>query len=78
MTTYQGEMADGRQRLAAVDIASAALDSRILLKAATGVSDTDLIARGDAIVPDERVVRYRTLLDRRVKLEPVAQIIGER
>ncbi len=78
MTTYQGALADGRQRLAAADIASAALDSRILLKAATGVSDTDLIARGDSLVPEAPAAHYRTLLDRRVKREPVAQIIGER
>ncbi len=78
MTTYAAALADGRVRLRAACIETAALDSRLLLKAATGASDADLIARGDDVVSCDRLARYRNLLDRRLRREPLAQIVGEK
>ena len=78
MTSYVAALADGRARLAAAGIDTAAIDCRLLLRAATGAADADLIARGERMVRDDRLAAFRRLIARRVRREPVARILGEK
>ena len=62
--------------LAAGGIETAALDARILVEEALGVTATDLALRGDAPVGPEGAARLAAFLARRAAGEPVARIIG--
>ena len=57
---------------------NALLDARVLLQAATGLTQTDLIARDrDAIAPTQRAI-YDRFVARRARGEPVSQIVRAR
>ncbi|SFV12299.1 [protein release factor]-glutamine N5-methyltransferase [Methylobacterium sp. 174MFSha1.1] len=62
--------------LAARGIATAALDARILVEEALGITATDLALRGDEPVGQEGAERLGAYLARRAAGEPVARIIG--
>jgi len=51
-------------------------DAELMLMKAWGVSQTDLIIRGNDEVPDDVEVRFQKLLVRRLKREPLAYILG--
>ncbi|WP_028208750.1 peptide chain release factor N(5)-glutamine methyltransferase [Paraburkholderia nodosa] len=55
-----------------------ALEARILLMHVLGWRRTELITRGDRALDATRVAAYRTLEARRVRGEPIAQLVGAR
>lgn len=74
--TAGGLLAEGRRRLAASGVAAPALDARLLLQHAAGLSHEDIVAepRRETAAGDE----FRTLIARRQAHEPVSRILGER
>lgn len=56
----------------------AAIDARVLLRAALAVDDVYLIAHAGDALSEPHETRFRALLARRVAGEPVAYIVGER
>ncbi len=61
-------------RIANID----SIDSRVLLRAALGVSDTYLIAHPAQVLTDRQRDRYLAWVERRRAGEPVAYLTGER
>jgi release factor glutamine methyltransferase len=59
-------------------VSSARLEAELLLGHATGWSRLELLAHPEREVPDERALRFRALVARRVRAEPVAYLLGER
>lgn len=55
-----------------------ALDARILLEHVLGWKRTELITRDEEELPEESVVRFTALAQRRMAGEPVAQLVGSR
>jgi len=55
-----------------------ALEARVLLAHVLGWRRTELITRGDAPLAAASVARFRALEARRVRGEPVAQLVGSR
>ena len=55
-----------------------ALDARVLLAHVLGWRRTELITRGDEPLDAAGVARFRALEARRVKGEPIAQLVGSR
>lgn len=68
----------GREVLAKAGVASAALDARVLLGAATGLSAEHLILRGDAALDAEAGATFRRFVDARACGKPVSRIVGYR
>lgn len=66
------------RRLAAAGIASPALDARLLLMAATGLTHEALIASPERPLDGEAARRLEALAARRLAREPVSRIVAER
>lgn len=71
-------LAAARRRLADTGIDTAALDARLLLQAAAGLSREQLIADPDVIVGPEAAARFAAHVARRLRHEPVSRILGVR
>jgi release factor glutamine methyltransferase len=71
-------LASLRRRLAAAGIASPALDARLLVIAATGLSHEALIAAPERTLADDEARRLDALAERRLAGEPVSRIVAER
>lgn len=54
------------------------LDARLLMRAALGVGEADLIARGGSPLDPEAGAKFETLIARRLAHEPVAYIVGRK
>lgn len=67
---------EARSKLENADISEPALDSRLLVAAATGLTPLDLVTSLDHPVPEEDADRARTMIARRIKGEPVHRILG--
>jgi release factor glutamine methyltransferase len=67
-----------RRRLAAAGIANPALDARLLVIAATGLSHEALIAAPERMLDGDEARRLDALADRRLAGEPVSRIVAER
>ncbi len=67
----------GKSQLKEVGIENAALDARLLLQHVLGVSYETLLS-DDIAVSDGAITLYDALLQRRIKREPVAKIIGRK
>jgi len=52
------------------------VDTELMLMAAWGVSQTDLIIKSRDEVPEDVVSKFNTMLERRLKREPLAYILG--
>lgn len=76
MATLKELLAEARPRLAAAGVASPALDARLLLQHATGLSAAALIADQGLSVDGRLAERFRLLVERRVLREPVSKIVG--
>jgi len=76
--TLQGLIAEARRKLMAAGIETAALDARLLLQHAAGVSHEALIAAPERPVEAGTAARFRGFLNRRLNHEPVSRILGER
>jgi len=55
-----------------------AIDARVLLRAALGVSDAHLIAHAGDEISAQHEARFRALAARRAAGEPIAYLVGER
>lgn len=58
--------------------ATPALDARLLLMAACGVTHTDLVRAGDRPLSDRESARLDSMMHRRLSGEPVSRILGQR
>lgn len=76
--TFRALALAGRRRLQAAGIGSGALDTMVLLEAASGVTRAGLIARLDDPVPGPAAAAFEALLARREAREPLAYLVGRR
>jgi len=66
----------GMQSLKEASIDTAALDARLLLCHATGMSHEQLVANSDDVIEPETQSRFLELIERRRQGEPVGRIMG--
>lgn len=78
MNSLGALLAEGRARLTAAGIDGAALDARLLLVHATGLSPARLVGWPETPVGEEASARFRSLVARRARHEPIAHLIGTR
>lgn len=71
-------LAAAAARLARAGSETPALDARLLLQAAAGLSWEEIILGPDRIVPQHGLRRFEEFLLRRARLEPVSRILGVR
>ncbi len=76
--TLRAALVDTRRTLAAAGIATAALEARLFVARATGLSAPALLADGEAPMSPTALSRLAELVARRRAREPVAYILGER
>jgi release factor glutamine methyltransferase len=67
-----------RQRLIAADIDGSALDARLLLEAACGLTHEDVVAMPERVLSLSELQKFEMLLLRRLAHEPVSRILGTR
>lgn len=67
----------GAARLTEAGIETASLDARLLVQHTLGLSREDML-REDAAASDSAVALFDALINRRLKREPVAKILGRR
>ncbi|GIW42092.1 MAG: release factor glutamine methyltransferase [Candidatus Binatia bacterium] len=70
------ELARATRRLLEAGVATARLDAEVLLRHAWQKSEAWLHAHPTESVPSEIVTRFRALVDRRVRREPLAYVVG--
>ena len=78
MTTLDDVMRATRKILENSGVDTPALDARILVRAATGLSDIAMIADGGQTVADKHQALIDAWLARRLAGEPVSRILGEK
>lgn len=78
MTTIAAALAEARACLSAGAIDNPALDARLLLAAASGLSASRILAGGEASLPEGALRTLRAMTARRAAGEPVARILGEK
>lgn len=71
-------LADAAIRLRSVGVESAALDARLLLAAALEIAPAELVADPGRTLDRAAAARFGTLIARRLRREPVSQILGHR
>lgn len=76
--TVRSLLAAARKRLRENDVGDEALDSRLLLQRAAGLTHADIIADPDRPVSGEEVHGFEAMLHRRLAHEPISRILGER
>jgi len=74
LTTWK----DAQARLKAAGIDSPSIDARILLEAATGAGRVDILNDPYRAVTPEQSAQMESLLDRRLRREPVSKILGKK
>jgi release factor glutamine methyltransferase len=75
--TIREALAAAGARLTGLADGSPRLEAELLLAEATGLSRTQLLTRGEAILAADAGQRYAVLVNRRVQGEPIAYIIGQ-
>ena len=78
MTTLVTAWTQARKRLEAAKIDSPAIDARLLLEVAAGVSRTDIVTDPHRALSVEQIAAYDAFLARRERREPVSQIVGRK
>jgi release factor glutamine methyltransferase len=76
--TLREALAFGRERLKASDSETPELDADVLLRHVLGVDRATLLTHPERAVQPGEVARYKSLVERRVRGEPVAYLTGER
>lgn len=76
--TLGDALAGLRRRLEAAGIANPALDARLIVLKATGLSHEALIAAPDHPISEDEARRLEDMADRRLAGEPVSRIFAER
>lgn len=69
---------DAQAKLKAGRIDSPAIDARLLLEAAADASRMDILTDPYRIVTPQQQAAYETMVERRLKREPVSRIIGKK
>lgn len=59
-------------------IETAALDARLLLQAAAGITHADIVAGPDLVLPADVMAGFWSFVERRCAFEPVSRILGSR
>lgn len=78
VVTFQGLILEARRRFEAEDIPDAATDAKLLVSSLLGLSQTDLVLRGDQPVDDALLPVVEQAIVRRLAREPVHRILGKR
>jgi release factor glutamine methyltransferase len=74
-----GELVElGRSSLARADFGPAPREAHLLLGHVLGLTEAQVLARWDQQIPSEPERRFRSLLERRLRGEPVAYLLGRR
>lgn len=76
--TLSQALSRGRAFLTQHDIETAALDARVLLQAAAGLSHEALVMHGDDAIAPEAGQTFQMFLDARSQGKPVSRILGRR
>ena len=76
--TIDDLLARARSRLAAAPFAPSTREAALLLGHVLGLSEAQVLARGDDTIDDPVRRRFLALLERRLGGEPVAYLVGER
>lgn len=76
--TIAALLQEARKSLFDADIELSALDARLLLQAASGLTHEQLIAEPNLVLAADKVFKFRSFVDRRLQYEPVTRILGER
>lgn len=76
--TVRELLAPARSRLAAAPFAASPREALLLLGAVMGWSEAQVLARDGAEVPPEHATAFAELLERRLRGEPVAYLLGRR
>ncbi len=67
-----------RRRLESIGIETAALDARLLLQAATGLTPADLVGESQREISPKHIKIFEQFITRRMLHEPVSRILGTR
>ena len=78
MPTLRQLLAEARPLLAATSFGAPPREALLLLGHILGLSEAQVLARGEAEVPAAEEARFRSLLARRLTGEPTAYLLGER
>jgi release factor glutamine methyltransferase len=78
MTTLVQAWTGAQKRLKAAGVDSPAIDARLLLEAAAGVTRTDVISDPYRELPPEDAARLEDYVARRSRREPVSRILGRK
>lgn len=76
--TVRSLLTSARKRLREADVGDEALDARLLLQQAAGLSHSDIIADPDLVVGPREAQAFEAMVQRRLAFEPVSRILGER
>ena len=69
---------EGRERLKHLGTFSTALDTRLLLQAATNLTHSDIVAEPTREISDDATAKFTASIARRLAHEPVSRILGKR
>jgi len=78
MTTLVKAWKAGREQLTEAAIDQPAIDARLMLEAAAGVTRTDIITDPQRELTEEQTFTYEEFLARRMRREPVSHILGRK
>lgn len=78
MSSVRDLIQEGRRRLGRLPGADAALESRLLLQKAAGLSAREILSSPERLVPPGRARSYLALVEKRRSRIPLAYLIGER
>jgi len=78
MTTLVKAWKAGREQLGAAAIDQPAIDARLMLEVAAGVSRTEIITDPHRELTEEQTFAYEEFLARRARREPVSHILGRK
>lgn len=76
--TVAALLQEARKALFDADIELSALDARLLLQAASGLSHEAIIAEPDHRLTDDQSLLFQTFISRRLAHEPVSRILSQR
>jgi release factor glutamine methyltransferase len=76
--TIAARLLTARKALVAADIEPAALDARLLMQAATGLSHEEIVADPETALTESAAHLFSEYLQRRLAEEPVSRILGRR
>jgi release factor glutamine methyltransferase len=76
--TIAALLQEARKSLFEADIELSALDARLLLQAASGLTHEELIAEPNLVLQEDKIAKFKNFVNRRLNHEPVTRILGER